>query len=205
MSEKKTLTVAPRTATGKGPVRRLREEGFVPGVFYNAEGANVNVQVKELPLRKLWSAVGSNQVFTLAMESDGKEYPALIWELMPHPYKNRLDHVDFYGVDPEKPVKVMVPVETTGVSKGVKLGGRLEMYRDSLEVLCMPGLIPASIVIDITKMSVNDYVHVEDLEVADGVEIIHSDNFPVVAVLSSRAVEDDEDEEGGDEEEETES
>ena len=63
----------------------------------------------------------------------------MFWEVQKHPYKKAFTHVDFYGVDLDKEVKVDVPIEFVGVSRGVKLGGVMETYRERAPVLQAPG------------------------------------------------------------------
>uniref|UniRef100_A0A7C4EJQ7 50S ribosomal protein L25 n=1 Tax=Fundidesulfovibrio putealis TaxID=270496 RepID=A0A7C4EJQ7_9BACT len=125
----------------------------------------------------------------MTIEKDGKTEtrPALIWVVQPHPFKNQYDHVDFYGVDPSKPLHIHVKVEVTGKAKGVVVGGKLEIYRDTLEVVCLPADIPAKIVIDVTELGLNQHVQVKDVQMPQGVKAVYDSNFAVVAVLAPEA------------------
>jgi large subunit ribosomal protein L25 len=184
MAEQMTLAVEKRTATGKGPNRRLRAAGLIPGVYYNSTGENIQVQVKELPLQKTYQKLGVNHVFQLEIDDAGQKThkPALFWKILNHPFKNQVLHVDFYGVDLTKELKLMVPVEITGESVGVKKGGKLDVYRDQIEVLCLPLSIPDKIVIDVTDLEISKAVHVADLVLPQGVKAIYDSNFTVVGV-----------------------
>jgi large subunit ribosomal protein L25 len=184
MAELLKLNVQERTELGKGPNRRLRATGMVPGIYYDAKGANIPVKVEMVPLQKAYAAVGNAQVFELVLERVRNE-----------PVKGVPEHVDFFGVDLTKEIKVAVHFEITGTSKGVKLGGVLEQYRESIEVICKPMDIPESIVIDITEMDVMDSVHIEDVAFPEGVTPVFDENY---AVLSVTAIQEDadEDEEG---------
>ena len=108
----------------------------------------------------------------------------LIKELQTDPTTKSLLHVDFYEIDMLQKINVSVPVVTTGISKGVELGGILQLVRRELEVLCMPTDIPDSIEIDITDLDVGDSVHVEDIPLQGEVEISFDTNFTVLTVLS---------------------
>jgi large subunit ribosomal protein L25 len=197
MAELLKLNVQERTELGKGPNRRLRAAGLVPGIYYDAKGANIPVKVEMVPLQKAYAAVGNAQVFELVLERGGKSetMPALLWRVRNEPVKGVPEHVDFFGVDLTKELKVAVHFEITGSSKGVKLGGVLEQYRDSIEVVCKPMDIPESIVIDITEMDIMDSVHIEDVAFPEGVTPIFDENY---AVLSVTAIQEDagEEEEG---------
>ncbi len=131
MSEMKTLSVQKRDALGKGPNRRLREEALVPAVYYAPDGKNILVQVALNPLNKIYEQVGRTNVFNLEIEENGTKtaYPVFVWDAQYHPVKNTFTHVDFYGVDLDKEIHVKVRLRFVGTSKGVKAGGKMEVYR----------------------------------------------------------------------------
>ena len=184
MSIEKTLQVQKRNGLGKGANRRLRAESLVPGVFYNGQGENIAVQVPSLPMEKLLAAVGRNTVFNLEIDHGGKkeQYPALIWDIQYHPYKRAFLHVDFYGVDLDKEVIVRVPLEFVGVSKGVKLGGQLETYRENVRLSGKPLDLPKRITLDVSELEINAAIHVADLTLPKGVSAVYSTNYCIVAV-----------------------
>jgi len=184
MSIEKNLQVQQRNGLGKGANRRLRAETLVPGVFYNGQGENIAVQVPSLPMEKLLAAVGRNTVFNLEIDHGGKkeQYPALIWDIQYHPYKRAFLHVDFYGVDLDKEVIVRVPLEFVGVSKGVKLGGQLETYRENVRLSGKPLDLPKRITLDVSELEINAAIHVADLTLPKGVSAVYSTNYCIVAV-----------------------
>lgn len=185
MADLKTLAVEKRSGLGKGPNRRIRQEEIVPGVFYSATGENVPVQVRNRPLVKLFSEVGRTTVFNLVIEEDGKKetYPVLIWAVQRHPVKSTFTHIDFYGVDLDKPVKVTVPVEFIGTARGTKVGGKLETYRDQVQLVAKPLEMPAKVVVDITTLDVGSTVQVADLQLPEGVSAAYDNNYALVSVL----------------------
>ncbi len=189
MKEQLSLTVQERAAKGKGPNRRLRQEKMVPGIYYDDKGVNIPVVVADLPFRKMYQKVGTSHVFDLVIEKDGKteSHPSLIWVVQPHPWKNQVDHVDFYGVDPNKPIHVSVKIEYTGKPKGVSVGGKLEIYREVLEVVCLPAAIPDKIVIDVTDLGINQHLDVKGLALAEGVKAVFEQNFALVGVINPAA------------------
>ncbi|MBT8763958.1 50S ribosomal protein L25/general stress protein Ctc [Desulfohalobiaceae bacterium Ax17] len=185
MSEILTLQVETRTAKGKGASRKLRKQGFVPAVYYNAKGENIPLQVRSTPFRKTWEQAGSTHVVELEIADGDKveKRPALIWAVDKHPFKSILIHVDFYGVDLEKEVTLQVPVQVVGKAKGVEAGGIIEIYRDQLEVTCLPTHIPEHIVIDVTDLDINQNLLVSDLTLPDGVKAVFEENFAVVGIV----------------------
>lgn len=187
MAELLKLNVQERTKLGKGPNRRLRASGMVPGILYDGKGTNTPVKVELVPLQKAWSTVSNTQVFDLVVEKDGKSetLPALIWRLTHEPIKGFPEHVDFYGVDLDKDVRVTVPFELVGEAVGVKNGGILEQPRDGIDVICKPMAIPESIVIDISELDIMDAIHIEDVEFPEGVIPQFDENFSVASVIEA--------------------
>jgi large subunit ribosomal protein L25 len=184
MSIEKTLQVQKRNGLGKGASRRLRADALVPGIFYNGKGENIALQIPSLPMEKLLAAVGRNTVFHIEIDNGGKKekYPALIWDIQYHPYKRAFLHVDFYGVDLHKDVIVRVPLEFIGVSKGVKLGGQLETYRENVRLSGKPLELPKKITIDVTELDINAAIHVAALSLPKGISAVYSTNYCIVAV-----------------------
>lgn len=185
MKEQLSLTVKTRSAFGKGANRKLRAKELVPGIYYDAKGANIPVMVNEMPLLKLIKAAGSSHVFDLNIEGESgqEKKPSLIWKLQRHPYKSRLTHVDFYGVDMDKLIKVHIPVEITGKAKGVVLGGRLEVFTTQVEIQCLPAAIPDKVVIDVANLDLNNIVHIADVAFPEGVKAVYENNYAVVGVV----------------------
>jgi large subunit ribosomal protein L25 len=185
MKETLSLAVKTRAGFGKGANRKLRATDMVPGVYYDAKGVNIPVMVEHMPLRKLYSKTASSHVFDLLIESEsGQETkPALIWKLQHHPTKSKITHVDFYGVDLTKEITVHIPVEVVGKAIGIVKGGALEIYRDSIEVNCLPLAIPDKVVIDTTPLDINQHVKIADITLPEGVKAVYDDNFAILGVL----------------------
>ena len=158
MSDLKVLSVQKRAGLGKGANRRARQEELIPGVFYTAKGENLPVQMSVRSFAKLFSQVGRTTVFNLEIEGDGT-HPVLIWATQRDPITSRFTHIDFYGVDLDKPVKITVPVEFTGVARGTKVGGKLETYREQIQLMAKPLDMPAKVTIDISGMDVGTTIH----------------------------------------------
>lgn len=189
MAKMLTLSVQERTETGKGPCYRLRKQGLIPGVYYDEKGANMKVKVQELPLAKLHLKVGGSQVFELEIEKDGAKQvlPSLIWEMKMDPVKPSPLHVDFRGVDLDKDIRVHVAFELTGKPAGVALGGVLELFRETCEVIGKPLSIPEKIVVDVTALGMNQSVHIADIAFPEGVRPVIEDNFAVAGVVAPAA------------------
>jgi large subunit ribosomal protein L25 len=175
-----------RTSTGNGPARRLRRTGLIPAVYYGPNTEPVSLSVNKNDLEQALKKGGIGQVIlNLVIQNNGEtlNMPAMIKELQTHPVSRNFIHVDFYEIKMDRKVTVKVPVTTTGVAKGVELGGILQIVRRELEVECLPLAVPESIVIDITDLDIGDSIHVGKISLEGDVEILEDDNRTVVTVL----------------------
>lgn len=189
MADFATITVQKRNSTGKGANRRLRAQGIIPAVFYTSGGAGIPVQVQEAPLKKLFETMGRTTVFNVEIEDGGKKEiaPALIWDIEYYPTKNRFQHVDFFGVDLKKEVRIRVPLEFTGIAKGVKLGGVLEAFTEFVDVIGKPLDLPNKLMIDVTPLELGDSLRVSDLALPDGVRPAMEGSKTVIQVRDKSA------------------
>ena len=191
MAEQLTLAVQKRTARGKGPGCRSRVAGMVPGVYYNPKGENIPLLADGKALRKLYETAGSSQLITLCIEGDGatEKKPALIWEIQHHPYKKQMLHIDFFGADITKELRMEVPLEFVGESPAIKSNqGILQVHREFVEVICLPTNIPQSIVLDISGLDVNQSIHIADVQLPQGVRIHYEENYALAGVMSKAAL-----------------
>lgn len=185
MDNLKTLVVQKRLGLGKGPNRRLHKKNLIPGIFYTSGGENIPIQLPELPFTKIFSEVGRTTVFNLKIESDKENitHPVIIWELQYYPVKNRFMHVDLYGVELNKPIKIVVPLEFTGTAKGTKVGGKLETYREQLTLIANPLDMPSKVTLDISDLDIGKSIYVADLKLPEGVKTSYDTNYAIVSVI----------------------
>jgi large subunit ribosomal protein L25 len=184
MSTSLALAACVREKTGKNANRKLRAQGITPAVFYSAGGPSLPLQVNEAALRKLYENAGRSTVFALEIDDRGQKnhYSCLLWDTKFYPTKNRFQHVDFYGVDLDREIKVRVPLEFIGVAKGTKLGGKLETYREQIAILSRPATLPKKIVVDVSGLDVGQSLRVADLALPAGVRASYDINYVVITV-----------------------
>ncbi len=186
MSEMKTLSVQKRNTLGKGPSRRLREEAIVPAVYYAPDGKNILVQVALNPLNKIYEQVGRTNVFNLEIDDNGTKtmHPVFVWDAQYHPVKNTFTHIDFYGVELDKEVKVKVRLRFVGTSKGVKAGGRMEVYREEVTLVAKPQDMPRVVDIDVTNFDIGTNLRASGLLLPEGVRVEYKSDFSILAVMA---------------------
>nr|WP_320194154.1 50S ribosomal protein L25/general stress protein Ctc [uncultured Desulfobacter sp.] len=176
------LSVAKRERTGKGPARRLRAANAIPGIVYGAKKEPVMVSVDVIAFDKVIRENGTTGLFfDLDIEGAGKS--VMLKDLQMDPFGLHYQHIDFHEIDMDATVSVVVPVETEGVSAGVKEGGMLQIIRRELEVVCKPKYTPDSVKLDISALEIGDGIHVEDIDLGPEVEIPFDTNFTVVTIV----------------------
>jgi len=185
------LNATVRKTTGNSPARELRRGGQIPAVLYGPHSEPVILAVNNKELEQILKKGNIGSVILNLIIQNGKKVnkPAMIKELQSHPVSGAFLHVDFYEIDMQRKINVMIPIVTQGISKGVELGGMLQIIRRDIEVFCMPGDIPESIVIDITDLDVGDSVHVDEIPLGDNVEVASDVNFTILTIVSPQAEE----------------
>jgi large subunit ribosomal protein L25 len=114
----------------------------------------------------------------------------LLREVQRHALTQNILHVDFYQLVKDRKVKVDVPVRLLNkdTSSGVKMGGVLEQPLREIEMMVLPGEIPAEIVIDAAKMQLGDERYVRELEMPESAELVTPEDSVVVMITRPRSI-----------------
>jgi large subunit ribosomal protein L25 len=177
-----------RDAVGKGAARTLRSKGQVPAVIY---GHGREPQPLSLDARDLDKMLGHIQAESTVIEVTvgGATAKTLIREIQRHPIKRQILHVDFQALVAGEKVTVSIPISLTGVPEGVRLGGGvLDQTLRELEIEVDPSSIPDHIEYDVTNMVIGDSVHVSDLHVPEGIQVLDDPETSVAVLAAPRAV-----------------
>ncbi len=188
-----TIKGSQRESVGKVATKALRNAGKVPCVVYGGEKP-LHFSADELAFKNL---VYTPNAHTVLVDLDtGEKLKAVMQDIQFHPVSDRILHIDFYQLFPDKEVTMNIPVRLEGVSPGVRNGGRLLFRKRKLTIKALPDNLPDFFNIDISKLKIGDNVAVESL-LNDDFTIMHPDTTVVVQVKIARAavvVEEDEEE-----------
>jgi large subunit ribosomal protein L25 len=188
------LTAEVGRRAGSSDARRLRADGKIPAVVYGHGMDPISVSVDRRELRQALSgAAGMNTILDLTV--DGTVYPSLIKDIQRHPVKRSVQHIDFIQVNLNEEIVVSVPIHLEGEAKEVTANnGLVDLTMQELQVRTTPRSIPDGITIDITDMTMDSVIRVEDLSLPSGVTAEPDPDTPVVTVLVMRTtIEDEED------------
>ena len=193
MSVDFNLSAEPRADIGKGASRRLRRAGKVPAIIYGGEATpqaitlSHNVMLQHVEKETFYTAI-------LDIDVDGKAEKAVIKDMLWHPYKPVIQHMDFLRVDENSVIKVSVPVHVTNAdtAPGVKSGGVASTVLTSIEIACPAGKLPEFLEADAGSLNVGESVHLSDINLPEGaqiVELMHGEGHDqaVVTIMSTRA------------------
>jgi len=178
---------------GKGASRRLRREGKVPAILY---GGHSDARALSLSHQKLIIMLENERFYStiLNLKVGEQTQAAILKDVQRHPYKNAIVHVDFQRVEDNEKIRISIPLHFVGaaVSPGVKTqGGLVSHMRTEVDVSCLPKDLPEFIEVDLSKLGLNESIHLSQLKVPEGVELLAlaKEDSAVVAIHSPRAEE----------------
>ena len=185
MAERKEFKVQAklRVGRGKNDARRTRREGMVPITVYGggAETVTAVAQARDLAAI-LRSESGRNTIFTIEVEGAGTS-EVMFHDRQIDPIKGRLIHADLTRLVKGQKIEVTVPLHLTGEPIGVKeKQGVLEQIIREIEIKCEPRQIPDVLEVDVSNLDVHDVLHVSDIPVGEGIEIL-TDAEQVIATV----------------------
>ena len=187
-----TLNAQVRSDLGKGASRRLRRNAsLVPAVIYGGDKAPLSISILAKELAKLLENEASFS-HVLSLNVDGQNESVLIKALQRHPAKSFVLHADFVRVVAGQKLTAHVPLhfinEATAV--GVKQqGGEISHTINEVEVSCLPKDLPEFIEVDMAAVEVGQTVHMSDLKLPKGVELValaHGNDLAVSNIHASR-------------------
>lgn len=200
--ELSTLKAERREGTGKGVARKLRQNGRLPAVVYGRDMESMHLSVDAHDAEYLFRHISvDNTIVHLDIDGEKEAVQTLVREIQTHPWKPMIFHVDFLRIQAGVEVEMDVPIELIGIPVGVSLsGGVLEQIIHDLAIRCLPSNIPESIEVDVSKLDLNDSLHLSDITFGEGIEVMVSQELTICAVSVPRVIEEAETEEGEGEE-----
>jgi len=195
--EQPVLTARIRKSKGKGAAKKLRKMAQVPAVFYGPKTESVMLAVDYPELERLLKQGSSdNIILDLQVQSDqGSEtHKAIIKDLLIDPVKDIYLHADFYEISMDKEITVDVPIRLVNSPVGVTEGGILQHIRRKLNISCLPDKMIDALELDVSGLAIGDSLHVEDIDLPEGIVSLEEGHLTVAAVAAPTVVEEEEEE-----------
>lgn len=173
-----------RESFGKKAATAYRSEGLIPcNVYGGKDSENTNFTVKAADVRKL---IYTPEVYIVSLSLGDKSMLAILKDIQFHPVSDDVLHIDFLHVFENVPVVIDIPVRLTGLSAGVRAGGRLSLDSRKLKVKALHNLLPEELVIDVTTLELGKSIQVGEVNF-EGLEILSPKNAVVCRVQLTRA------------------
>jgi large subunit ribosomal protein L25 len=178
------LNVEKRSTTGKNEARRDRVAGRIPAVVYGAGKPNVAISVNRKTLSDVFrEGAGENAIFLLKLGGSDQSRHAMIKEMQRDPVSRKPLHIDFVRVLMDVKITVKVPIEVSGIARGVKTdGGILDVVTREVEIECLPTSIPAHLTVDVSELGIGDAIRIAQIPAVEGVRIVDNPEKVVVHV-----------------------
>jgi len=184
-----SLSAMARSTKGKGAARSLRRDGRLPAIIYGhaREPLSLSVPAREFE-RLLEKFAAENTVIELSI--DGSMSRTLIREIQRHPVKRNVLHVDFQELVAGERMVVRIPIVLTGTAEGVRnSGGILSQIMQELECRVDPLNMPGKIEVDVTDVSIGHSIHVSEITIPEGVEVMDDPESTICIVAAPKVEE----------------
>ncbi len=190
MIQNAILTAHSRVDTGKEAAAKLRAQGRIPAVMYGKDMDPQWFSLDRQETEYLFQRIAvENTIVSLEVEGEDDPVQTLIREIQTHPHKPGILHVDFLRIQKGVAVELDIPVHLDGTPVGVReSGGVLEQILNEIRIKCIPSLIPEAAVLEVTGLGVGDSLHVSDLDLGEGVELLTELERTVCAVAIPKAI-----------------
>lgn len=195
------LAAEMREDLGKGASRRLRRLNRIPAVLYGAGRPAWSLTLKENQLmRNLQEEAFYAAIIELTL--DGKKQKVFLRDLQRHPAKQLVLHVDMQRVRDDVEMTVVLPIHFLNEEEahGVKMeGGRIQRNLSDIEIVCLPGVLPEYIELDLEGLNVGDALHLSDLKMPEGVrstelELGEGHDHAIVSCYIPKVIEEEDEE-----------
>ena len=173
------LNINKRDLSNKSGIRKLRNEGKIPGIFYSHDSdISIPFYIDEKEL--LQAQKSEARIFNINVGN--KKQTVLFKFVQYHPVTDAIIHLDLYGIDMNKSVILNVPIELVGTPIGVTEGGITVQVLNEVEIECLPSDIPNLLELDINELNIGDSLKVEDIQTDDILEITTDKDQVVVSI-----------------------
>ena len=181
-----TLNVEVRFAKGtKKVLSALRASSTIPAIVYGGAKSPILLALSEKELMAARKKGGANAILRLKHEQG--EETVIVKELQRHPVTDRPVHADFQRISLTHKIEAKVPLNIVGEAPGVKTsGGMMSIDMRELRIKALPTAIPQHIDVDVTKLELHQSIHVKDLVLGEGVEILDSMDAAIIRIVLAK-------------------
>jgi len=163
-----------REDVGKGASRRLRREDKVPAVVYGGTRKPVSLTLEhDYILHAADDESFHASILDLKVE-DGRKQKVILRDLQRHPFKPRIQHVDFQRVREDTELRIEVPLHFVNeeTSPAGKKGGVVISYNyTEIEISALPKNLPEYLEVDLITLQPGGRIMMSEISLPEGVII----------------------------------
>ncbi|MET0761979.1 MAG: 50S ribosomal protein L25 [Thermoleophilaceae bacterium] len=181
-TQRPTLTASERSERGSRAARRLRRDGFVPGVVYGGQdGETTSFKVDSRALRQV--LVDGSALIDLDVA--GTTRPVIVKDQQLHPVRGNVVHIDLLEVRLDEKIQttVAIHVERAEEAPGIKEGGVLEQVTHQLNIEALPTAIPDYVAVDVSGMEIAATMNLSEVTPPEGVTFLDDPEETIIATV----------------------
>jgi large subunit ribosomal protein L25 len=183
--ERIKLEVRERERTGSADARRLRRNGFIPGVLYGNGQKPHAICVPERELRRVLTGSGGlHTILDVVLAGQKTTHASILKDYQQDPLRGHISHIDLQEVRLDQTIQASVNVQLVGEPVGTKEGGVLSQVQREINVEALPMEIPDHIDLDVSGMAIGDTLRLADLPEREGMKYLDDLEETVLATVT---------------------
>lgn len=183
------IPVTKRVAMSKNELSRARLDGSIPAILYGRHlDNNIALSLNKSNFNKVLRSYGRVVLLDFTSEDTSLNgRTTIIKEIQRNCINDEILHVDLIEVRQDEEITVNIKLNFTGTPIGVKeKGGVLDLLRRNINISCLPSKIPQQIDIDLSNLDLGQALHVSDIIIPEGVEVLDAKDISIASVYIPR-------------------
>ena len=172
-----------RTELGSNAVNRLRRNGWLPAVVYDAHGKSQPVKFNRHAFELMVRRHGGQNLL-LDMQLDGADaLKVLLKDVQRDSIHDHMLHVDLLEISMTRKLRIEVAIRLVGEPVGVtQQAGILEQLLRVVQVECLPADIIQELTLDVSGLRLDESVFVRDLKTPANQVVLTPGHIAVASV-----------------------
>lgn len=169
------LKLEARAHRDQKSAKKIRGEGYVPGVIFGKGMDSVSFQV---PLKDFTKFMhhSHSKVFEVEVAGFGKHLVSLEHIQRDH-LGSKYIHIELHKLSQHEKTIVTLPVKMVGACPGVKAGGIVNLHVHEIDVKGLPKDFVEYIEVDVSGLDINHSIHLSDITPPHGLSWVDDGEF----------------------------
>lgn len=171
--------------TGKKASKAIRNQGFIPGVFYAQGTENISIYAKPADMRPI-VYTAQTKIVDLRVEGNEKTHQCILKDIKFDPVSDKIVHFDLQGLVEGQKLTVELPFKLIGQPIGVRQGGKLMQNIIKLKVKALPKDLVELIEANVAHLNMGENLLLKDVDLGN-LETELSPETVIASVVKPRA------------------